>query len=65
MKEARLKGRLPPQLTRCPGCGRHIYPQAQACPLCGGQLVVLRNKQLKALTSAHAALASLRSILGE
>lgn len=61
----RVKGRLPPQLTRCPGCNRHIYPQAQTCPLCGGSLAVLKRKQLKAIARAEAALKTLQSLLGE
>ncbi len=61
----KVKGRLPPQLTRCPGCQRHIYPQAQTCPLCGGKLAVLRRKQLSALAKADAAIATLRRLLGD
>jgi hypothetical protein len=62
---ARIKGRLPPRLSRCPGaeCGQYIYPQGKKCPHCGGSLVVLRRKQLAAIAKAEKALAKLRSIL--
>ena len=60
----RVKGRLPPQLSRCPGCGQHLYPTAASCPHCGGKLAVLRRKQLKALANAESALASLQKLFG-
>lgn len=61
---ARVKGRLPPQLVRCPGCGLHLYPQASSCPHCKGNLAVLSRKQLKAIKKAEAALANLSRIFG-
>src|SRR5207244_10768931 len=62
---ARIKGRLPPRLTRCPGpdCGQYLYPSAKTCPHCGGTLVVLRKKQLAAIRKAEKAIATLRRIL--
>jgi rRNA maturation endonuclease Nob1 len=60
---ARIKGRLPPQLMRCPGCGQHLYPQAKTCPHCGGELRVLRKRVLKSLAKAQAALERLQRTL--
>jgi rRNA maturation endonuclease Nob1 len=60
--DARIKGRLPPQLVRCPGCHHHIYPQSKACPHCGGVLTVLKKKQLQALRRAQAAAAKLQKL---
>ena len=62
-REARIKGRLPPQLVRCPGCGLHLYPQAGVCPHCKGDLAVLGRKQLKAINQARKALARISSLL--
>lgn len=59
---ARIKGRLPPQLVRCPGCQQHIYPQSSACPHCGGTLKILKKKQLQALRRAQAAAAKLQKL---
>ena len=59
-----MKGRLPPQLVRCPGCGLHLYPQASTCPHCKGELAVLGRKQLKAIKKAEAALARLSKVFG-
>jgi uncharacterized OB-fold protein len=56
---ARVKGRLPPTLVRCPGCGQHMFPQAKKCPHCGGNFARLSKKQLKTLEKAEAALATL------
>lgn len=66
-KHARIKGRLPPQLTRCPGpeCGQYIYPQGKTCPHCGGKLVVLKRKQLAAIAKAEKAIATLQALLGD
>jgi rRNA maturation endonuclease Nob1 len=61
---ARIKGRLPPRLIRCPGCGQYIYPQGKTCVHCGGQLVVLRRKQLAAIEKAQKALSKLQEIFG-
>ncbi len=60
---ARVKGRLPPALVRCPGCGQHLYPQAVTCPHCKGDLSVLSQKQLKAIKKVEGALARLTQIL--
>lgn len=57
-----VKGRLPPTLPRCPGCGLHLYAQARTCPHCGGSMAVLRRKQLKALQRAQAAVERLQAI---
>jgi hypothetical protein len=62
-QHARVKGRLPPQLVRCPGCSLHIYPQVKSCPHCGGELRVLHRKQLAALRKAQAAAEKLQKIL--
>ena len=64
MKEpaARVKGRLPPALVRCPGCSLHIYPLASSCPHCKGDLAALGRKQLKAVKKAEAALSKLSKI---
>ena len=64
-KHARIKGRLPPRLVRCPGpqCGQYMYPGAKTCPHCGGTLMVLRRKQLAALRRAQAAASKLAEIL--
>ena len=66
MKEgaARVKGRLPPVLVRCPACGLHLYPQASTCPHCKGNLAVLGRKQLKAINKAEEALSNLARIFG-
>jgi ribosomal protein L32 len=61
----RIKGRLPPALARCPGCGEYIYPQGKACPHCGGKLAVLRRKQLAAIAKAEKALATLQRLMSE
>jgi hypothetical protein len=63
---ARIKGRLPPRLTRCPGpeCGQYLYPHSKTCPHCGGTLVVLQRKQLAALRKAEQAIAKLQAVLG-
>lgn len=63
MTEARVKGRLPPQLVRCPGCGLHLYPQASTCPHCKGNLAVLGRKQRAAIKKAQAAVARLSALL--
>jgi uncharacterized OB-fold protein len=60
---ARIKGRLPPQLVRCPRCGQHLYPQAKTCPHCGGELKVLRKKALRSLAKAQAAVQRLQKAL--
>lgn len=62
-QSARVKGRLPPALVRCPGCSQHIYPQALTCPHCKGDLSVLSAKQLKAIKKAEGALLKLTAIL--
>ena len=62
--DARIKGRLPPELIRCPGCGLHIYPQVKTCPHCKRSLTVLRKKQLQGLEKARKALATLQKLLG-
>ena len=59
---ARVKGRLPPTLVRCPGCGLHLYPQARTCPHCRGDLAVLNRAQLKAMKKVETALAQLSKI---
>jgi hypothetical protein len=65
-RHARIKGRLPPQLIRCPGseCGQYIYAGGKTCPHCGGKLVMLKRRQLAALKKAEEAAATLRRILG-
>ncbi len=65
-RHARIKGRLPPRLVRCPGgeCGQYIYAGGKTCPHCGGTLVTLRRKQLAALRKAERAAEKLREILG-
>ena len=60
---ARVKGRLPPALVRCPGCGQHLYPQALTCPHCRGDLTALSKKQLGAIKKVEGALARLSKIL--
>ena len=62
---ARVKGRLPPQLARCPGCGQYIYPTGKTCPHCGGKLAVLRRKQIAAIAKAEKALATLQRLMAE
>ena len=62
-QSARVKGRLPPALVRCPGCGQHLYPQALTCPHCKGDLQALSQKQLKAIKKVEGALARLTRIL--
>lgn len=59
-----MRGRLPPQLVRCPACGLHLYPQAATCPHCKGNLAALGKKQLKAIKKAEAALARLSKVFG-
>ena len=56
----RLKGRLPPQLARCPGCGRHLFPTAKTCPFCAADVVKLGKAQQRAYLKAQAALERLR-----
>lgn len=65
-RHARIKGRLPVALVRCPGaeCGQFIYPGGKKCPHCGGVLVTLKRKQLAALRKAEKAAETLRRILG-
>lgn len=65
-RHARIKGRLPPRLVRCPSaeCGQYMFAGGKKCPHCGGSLVVLRRKQLAALRKAEAAIATLQNILG-
>ena len=65
-RHARIKGRLPPRLVRCPSaeCGQYMFPGGKKCPHCGGSLVVLRRKQLAAIRKAETALATLHKILG-
>ena len=38
---ATVKGRLPPRLGRCHGCGFHVMPDTEACPHCGGDVPAL------------------------
>ncbi len=59
---ARLKGRLPPQLMRCPGCGEFLYAHEKKCPHCGGALARLKKKQLAALKKAAEAAATLERL---
>ena len=61
---ARIKGRLPPRLSRCPRCQQHIFSTAKRCPHCDGELKVLQRKQLNAIKRAEAALATLQRVLG-
>lgn len=61
---ARVKGRLPPTLVRCPACGLHLYPQAFTCPHCKGDLATLSRQQLKSIRKAEAALKKLSEIFG-
>lgn len=64
MKQARLKGRLPPVLARCPGCGQYIFANAKKCPHCKGSLKKLSAKEAKAVARAEAALATLQKLFG-
>jgi hypothetical protein len=57
-----MKGRLPPQLVRCPGCGQYIFPSARKCPHCGGVLAKLGKKQRDAIARAEKALATLNKL---
>ena len=63
-KFARLKGRLPPVLDRCPGCGLHIFQTAKTCPHCKGSLKRLSAKEQKAIAKAEKALATLQRLFG-
>lgn len=58
----RLKGRLPPALARCPGCGLHLFPSAKQCPHCGGDLAALARQQARAVARAEKALATLERL---
>ena len=60
-----MKGRLPPQLSRCPGCGRHLYPAAKACPFCKADVVALGKKQQLAYRKAQQAMAKLQRLFAE
>ena len=62
-QHARVTGRLPPKLMRCPGCAQFIYPQTSRCPHCGGELKVLRKKALRSLEKAQRALVRLQKLL--
>jgi uncharacterized protein with PIN domain len=64
VKKARLKGRLPPALARCPGCGEYIFQSAKKCPHCKGSLKRLSAKEAKAVAKAEAALATLQKLFG-
>lgn len=60
----RMKGRLPPLLVRCPGCGQHLYDSAKTCVHCGGDQATLRKKQLAAFKAAQKAAATLKRLFG-
>jgi hypothetical protein len=61
--EARLKGRLPPRLEQCWGCGYHVMPGTKTCPHCGSDVAKLRKKHQAAMKKATAAKAKLDAIL--
>lgn len=63
-KLPRLKGRVPEQLYRCGGCGRHLHASERSCAFCGVDLVKLEQQQAKAKQRAEAALATLAKLLG-
>jgi uncharacterized OB-fold protein len=62
---ARIKGRLPPQLARCPGCGEYVYPEAKTCPHCKGKIATLVKRQRAAIAKAERAIARLQKALGQ
>jgi hypothetical protein len=64
-KFARVKGRLPPQLVRCPGCGQHLFPTARNCPHCKGNLAAMARKERAAIRKAEKALATLKQLFGD
>jgi hypothetical protein len=61
-KHARINGRLPDQLTRCPNCRLHIYLHEERCPHCSADLVTLGHQQLAAIARAREALATLQRL---
>lgn len=60
---ARVKGRLPPHLSRCLQCQRHLYITAKTCPFCGVDLVKLARRQRANLAKAEAAATRLQAML--
>jgi hypothetical protein len=60
-----VKGRLPPLLVRCPGCGQHLYDTALTCVHCGADQLELKKQQLKAFKAAQRAAATLKRLFGK
>ena len=60
-----VKGRLPPLLVRCPGCGQHLYDTAMVCVHCGGDQYALKTQQMKAFKAAEKAAATLKRLFGK
>ncbi len=63
-KLPKLKGRVPDQLYRCGGCGRHLYSTERRCAFCGVDLAKVEKQQAKARAQAEAALATLAKLFG-
>lgn len=57
-----VKGRLPPRLLPCPGCGAHLYPAAKTCPHCHRRLSTLRKEQQARLKKAAEAVETLKRL---
>ncbi len=61
----RVKGRLPPQLTRCLHCQRHLYATAETCGFCGVNQVQQRKKAEASFNKAQKSVERLKALLGE
>jgi uncharacterized OB-fold protein len=65
MPDARLKGRLPAQLIRCPSCGLHAYPTAQRCPHCKIDMASMMKQRDLSVKKAQKALSVLAALLNK
>jgi hypothetical protein len=63
MDEARIKGRLPPLLHRCPSCSRHVFKDTSACPHCGADIGAVLARRLEALRLFNASAAAFDKLL--
>ena len=63
LEPARVKGRLPPRLGQCWGCGYHVMPKTKLCPHCGSDVKKMKARHDRAVAKAEKAMGDLQAIL--